>query len=404
MRIPTLALAVSASLFFGVAAYAQDWADDLTDAPKVLDDTFVPKNVKHLTLPEAKVLIQKTLELQDDRKYVDDPNFYCLINVVNWKSDAAATDSSAWFVYRGGKHWNAVNLEAARVYGGRNLAVLYLHLVQAVNDPAATEFDTFKTANPTADVDTMRSSYQAGRLNQFQDASGRTLKRVGGVTYVSGYPPTQLLDYRIEVTRKTIAPFQHAVALLGAVGQAGGAAMKLTNRTIAIWAGKLFDIQYSTSDILVKSLLGADRKELDKKTIDNEGNYHFDVSAAIPIRGIKQLQYDSTNFTATPKTVTSINAYGLLNLFFKAMDVKTNYTVWPPSLVAGVGLTGKPFDKPLLGLGFGYGKVSGFAGCVFNKVSQPGATPGSIDSHRERKFVFGVNISARQVADLLKKK
>ena len=180
--------------------------------------------------------------------------------------------------------------------------------------------------------------------------------------------------------------------------------MKLANRTVAIWAGQYYDTQYKTSDILVKVLTGAQQGKLDEKTFDNEGNYHYDVSAGIPIRGIKQLQYDSTNATATPKSATTTNAYGLVNLFVKAMDVKTDYAVWPPSFVAGVGLTGHPLDKPLLGLGFGYGKINGFAGCVFNKVSQPGATPGSTTSHREEKFVFGINLTARQLADLLKKK
>jgi hypothetical protein len=324
--------------------------------------------------------------------------------VVNWKTTSAATDSSAWFVFRGGNRWNAVNLEAARIYGSRKVAVLYVHLVQAVVDPVDADFDTFAAGKAGIDTAGMKAAFGMGRLAQFQDANGRSLMRVDGITYVTGYPPAVPLDYRIEVTRKTIAPFGHALALLGAVGQAGGAAMKLVNRTVAIWAGQYYDIQYSTSDILVKALLGIDQKELDKKTFDDEGNYHFDFSAGIPIRGIKQLQYDSTNATATPKSTTATNAYGLVNLFVKAMDVKTDYAVWPPSFVAGVGLTGHPLDKPLLGLGFGYGKINGFVGCVFNKVSQPGATPGATTSHREEKFVFGINLTARQLADLLKKK
>ena len=397
MRILSAALSLATMLLCQVAAYAQDWADDLIDAPKLLAQA-VPSNPKHLTMTEARALIENTLQLQDapDKHYVDDPKFYCIIHLVKWKDDSAQMDSTSWYVFRGGKTWNAVNLEGTRLYGNRHVAVLYVHWVQAVVDPADAAF----TATATKD------DYEKGRFSNFQDEHNRnTLMRVGGIVYVTGYPPTIPVDYRVEVTRKTIAPFGHLLALLSAASQAGGGArLALQNRTVAVWAGKQFDIQYGTSDILVKSQTGVDSKELDKKTFDDEGNYHFDFSAGIPVRGIKQLQYDTTNNTATPKTTTATNTYGLINYFINPVDVKTDYSVWPPSFVAGLGLTGHPFDKPLLGLGFGYGKVSGFVGCVFNKVTTPGATAGSTTSHREEKFVFGLNVTARQLADLLKKK
>lgn len=397
MRLSRVVLSLAAMLFFKGATHAQDWADDLIDTPKLLAQA-VPGNPKHLTMTEAKALVENTLQLQDApaKHYVDDPNFYCIIHLVKWKEDTAQMDSTAWFVFRGGKTWNAVKLEGTRLYGSRHVAVLYVHWVQAVMDPAGVAF----TATATKD------DYDRGRFSNFEDQYHRnTLMRIGGVVYVTGYPPTIPVDYRIEVTRKTIAPFGHLLALASAASQAGGGTrLTLQNRTVAIWAGKVFDTQYATSDVLVKAQTGADSKELDKKTFDDEGNYHFDFSAGIPIRGIKQLQYDTTNNTATPKTTTAANAYGLINYFINPIDVKTDYSVWPPSFVGGFGLTGRPFDKPMLGLGFGYGKVSGFVGCVFNKVTAPGATPLSTTSHREEKFVFGINVTARQLADLLKKK
>jgi hypothetical protein len=384
-------------LFYQVAAYPQDWADDLTDAPKALTDG-VPSNPKHLAMTEARALIENTLQLQDGpaTPYVEDPNFYCIIHLVKWKEASADMDSTAWFVFRGGNKWNAVNLEGARLYGSRHVAVLYVYWVQAVVDPAANAF----TATAT------REDYDKGRFANFEDQYHRnSLARIGDLVYVTGYPPTISVDYRIEVTRKTIAPFRNLLALASAASQAGGGArLTLQNRTVAVWAGKMFDVQYGTSDILVKAQTGADLKELNKKTFDDEGNYHFDFSAGIPIRGIKELKYDTTNNTATPTTTTAANAYGLFNYFFNPIDVKTDYTVWPPSIIGGIGLTGHPFDKPLLGLGFGYGKVSGFIGCVFNKVTTPGASPGETTSHREEKLVFGINVTARQLADLLKKK
>jgi hypothetical protein len=394
MRTIGIALLATA-LFIPAGAFGQDWADDISYAPHVLT-AGVPSNPKHLTMADARALIESTLQVQDApaKHYVDDPNFFCIIHLVNWKPDSATTDSMNWFVFRGGKNWNAINLEATRIYGSRKVAVLYVHWVQAVVRP--TNF----TATATAD------QFDHGPLGNFKDHYNRTLTRVGDTVFVNGYPPTIGLDYRIEVTRKTAAPFGNLIALLGgAAGQSGGPdTLVLQNQTVPVWAGKFEDVQYATSDITVKAETAVDSKVFDKKTFDNEGDYHFDFSAGIPIRGIKQLQYDTTNSTATPKATTAANSYGLVNYFIKPVDVKTSYAVWPPSFVAGVGLTGHPFDKPLLGLGFGYGKINGFVGCVFNKVTTPGGSPGSTSSHREEKFVFGINITARQLADLLKKK
>jgi len=212
------------------------------------------------------------------------------------------------------------------------------------------------------------------------------------------------IDYRIEVTKKEIAPVAHLLTLLGGVAHAAAPdTLVLDTHTVGVWAGRMYDIQYSTADVLVKAQSGPQSKELDKKTFDNEGNYHFDISAGIPINGVKELQYDPNAGTATPKAAATTNAYGLVNYFFRPVDVKTNYTVWPPSLLGGVGLTGHPGDKPFAGVGLGYGKLSGFVGCVFNKVKNSGTASGTTSGHREGKLVFGINITAKQVADLLGK-
>src|ERR1035441_5479559 len=81
MRILTIALAITTAAVVQTAAYSQDWADDLTNAPRVLAPESVPANLSPLTMSGARSLIENTLQVQDAPTvhYVDDPNFFCII-------------------------------------------------------------------------------------------------------------------------------------------------------------------------------------------------------------------------------------------------------------------------------------------------------------------------------------
>jgi hypothetical protein len=410
LRIGLRGLCLSALVC--AALQAQDYVE-------VVDDPFagltaaVPKNSHQLTYGEAKALIEATLQQKytPSPKFVDDPNFYCLIHTLVWRQPSKATDKpevdfKRWYVFRGGSNWGQVQLEGTRLYGSRKVAVLAVHWTQSVEVPTADEIA--KMAAAPADIASINSELANGPIRRFSDSSGKALEIKDGTIYVQGYPPLIPITYRVEVTHKLAAPWGHLLQLVS--GIATGGPQKLRNRTATIWSGRLMDLRYVPSDVVVRLLYDQALTEMDNQKFDDEGNYHFDISAGMPLRSINQLKYDTTGGAATPKTVTKYNLYGMLNYFFKAVDVKTNYSVWPPSILVGVGLTGRPWENPMLGLSFGTGKLSGFIGGAWSRVQTPGgvAAGGATTLNKQwdphPKLVFGINLTARQVADLLKPK
>ena len=147
------------------------------------------------------------------------------------------------------------------------------------------------------------------------------------------------------------------------------------------------------------------------QTYDDEGFARWDVSIGIPVKGVSEVQYNSADGTVQTKNVSKVNAYGLVHWYPYPVDLKSNYP-WQPSVVGGLSLSGKPLNKPFVGLAIGTHKpfpfrVNVFAGVVFNKVFSPStltagsaASPGQLNnnlqSHRVRKLLIGIDIPIPQ--------
>lgn len=154
------------------------------------------------------------------------------------------------------------------------------------------------------------------------------------------------------------------------------------------------------------------------QTYDDEGFARWDVSIGIPVKGVSEVQYNSTDGTVQAKTVSKVNAYGLFHWYPYPVDLKSDYP-WLPSVVGGLPLSGKPLNKPFVGLAIGTRKpfpfrVNVFAGVVFNKVFSPAtlptgssASPGQLnndlDSHRVRKLLVGIDIPIPQFIKAISK-
>ena len=156
-----------------------------------------------------------------------------------------------------------------------------------------------------------------------------------------------------------------------------------------------------------------------KNSYLNEGRYHWDVSVGMPVVSIKELEFSSENGIVTAKKKERQNAYGFLNLFPRAVDLKAKSYLTTPHFVVGVPISGKPLDRPVIGLGTGlytdFLKINFFAGVAFNKVREPKtlaagqpATTGQLESDfetkRVTKFVFGINFPVRQFIEAVKGK
>jgi hypothetical protein len=367
-----------------------------TSAPKPDKE---PSNSDELTIGVANefnptgVITPGTVDIIDGKQWdlienllpnlaVDD---YCVIQVVRWKEAAAAKDTSAkyeakdrWYLYH--KEIDPKNSAQAiwllqekqdgiRIFGSKRVAALLIHL------------------NALASWD---------------------------------------IKYAVKVTARIPANVQNVLDLAGVI------ATKDVERaaappTVNLWGGQLLtnindipsDIAFNGSIKFTNTDGGSDQqpKEYAKAYI-NEGRYHWDVSVGLPLKSFSEVQYDASSGVVTAKKTERQNAYGLLNLFLKpkGVDLSDESAFKTLHFVVGVPISGKPLDRPMVGLGMGFYKTkikfNIFAGPVFNRVREPRtlqtgdvATDAALQSDlRTRwvtKFIFGINMPVRQFVKAL---
>lgn len=237
------------------------------------------------------------------------------------------------------------------------------------------------------------------------------------------------IKYTVDVKRKTPGPIQNILDLAAIVAPGAGLASSRPTPPPSFWGGRLLLLQDVPADIVVKSdivfVTGDNQAEQQSKvyskTYDNEGRYHWDVSVGLPVKSFKEVQYDAEGGQVRAKEVNRQNAYGFLNVFFnpRGVDTKGDEFYKTPHLVLGVPISGKPLDRPMVGLGMGSYKTGFkfnlFGGIVFNRVREPqtlaagqAATGAQLESdlrtRRVRKFIFGFNIPVKQFKDALTSK
>lgn len=238
-------------------------------------------------------------------------------------------------------------------------------------------------------------------------------------------PRTWDVKYKVDINLRIPKPIENAIQLgrfLGGAGLTGECEPPLTRN---IWGGRLMLVRYQASDVIVKlnTVTGGGSGEPvsqskdDEKQYLNEGRYHWDVSVGMPVKAFKELEFSSEDGIVTAKKVDRQNAYGFLNLYPQAVDLHGKSYFTTLHAVLGVPISGKPLDRPLIGLGTGFYtklfKMNFFAGVSFNKIREPrtlaegeAATESQLQSdiqtRRVKKFVFGINFPIKQFIDAVK--
>ena len=231
--------------------------------------------------------------------------------------------------------------------------------------------------------------------------------------------PFSKLAYRIDVTKKLPAPVSNLLSLINFAGQ-GDEFNKEAPEPIAIWGGRLMDVRYVPSDMVVRLNQAGDVgnvTQLSQHTYDNEGRYFWDVSIALPVNQLKQVEYTvdaATNqSTVSAKTIDRQKILGMLNLYWPPVDTKGTKFSLIPHPVFGLALSSRPLDRIVVGGSVGLNRFQIFAGVAFNRVRVPqtlqvgdAATDAQLQSdlvaHTDKKFVVGLNLPLRQVLDALK--
>ena len=155
---------------------------------------------------------------------------------------------------------------------------------------------------------------------------------------------------------------------------------------------------------------------LDSQVFDNEGLYHFDFSVAVPIRKISEISYVSSSNSLVPSKVDKQTTFGVIDYYFKPIDIKgSGWSLYPHAL-AGVAIDSHPLKRVLIGGGYGPLLAHFYMGLVLDTQSlPPGASCGKIPTTEQLSsgalqnricpgFSLGLNVSVGSVLDSLKSK
>lgn len=317
----------------------------------------------------AALLLKSTVCHEAKGCQIEAKDFYAVIHILRWSDPSGSSKdqtaiSQNWYVYHSGLWTQDKFTDAKRLYGAKYVYFLFVHL----------------NVRPSSHPYTAR--------------------------------------YEFEITKKTPSNIE-AIFLLAQLAASPGALT--TEEPKNVWGGRRVEIGLQPSDITISPRYVTDASSANRgnelanaQTFDNEGKHYWDVSLAIPIKKISELQFDSTNSTVTPSKIATTNAFGVLNLYLPSVDLKGTSYSYIPHPIAGVALSHQPLHKILIGGAVGLHYAQLYAGALLVKQQhlaglQTGSPATSSQvasaSHYEydTQFTVGINLPVRTAIDALKK-
>jgi hypothetical protein len=240
--------------------------------------------------------------------------------------------------------------------------------------------------------------------------------------------------YTVNVTKKTPANLAHLFAIAQAAGLNStssapsantradllAAARAANPSTLSYWGGGYVVLKYKTSTITVVSSVesgSTTTAQLGQTIYDNEGLLYWDVSFAVPIRKVSQVQVNQVAGTLAPVSVNQQDVLAVVDgyLPYLGLDPSKNVLEHWPHPLAGVGIASQPLHKILVGGAWGPSFSEIYMGVLFVKQpifpnsnscsSTPDTTPAPATAyHFCKQFSIGLNLQVSSILDKLTKK
>ncbi|MBL8237700.1 MAG: hypothetical protein JNM66_09790 [Bryobacterales bacterium] len=297
-------------------------------------------------------------------------SFGALVHLVRYEDPKAGAEAGVerdvWLACnRGGtdpmKRDRLVCGTNVRLYGRRNVAVLFIHTnIEFSLTPNA---DLARTPNATA-----------GRVAYYGSAK-----------------------------KKLPVPLENLQGLLQIAGaMAAGAAPR-----VALLGHGFFHEMPLPSNVTVtgarKTADGVTRVGA-KTELVNEGFYFVDFTLGVPLSKLTAVEFVDASKSFQPKTVNRQSAYGMASLYFLPVDLSAGTRrYWMPRAVFGVGVTGKLGHNFMIGGALGLPSLQFFVGSEFAKPNDAQRAAGVADRFRSR-VTFGLNIPVMSAIQKLKAK
>jgi len=222
------------------------------------------------------------------------------------------------------------------------------------------------------------------------------------------------ITYKIDISKKNPVWRDDLKTLAGAfIPQGGLTSLELEFTEEQALLGKRLDmeIDYPTSDITITGIRGTaaegqtTTKVIATKKYDNEKNYWVDFGFVIPLKSVKELQFNSDGKLVQPKPVEKNNIFGTVGLFpFGSVNTKgDNLLRLSPQIIYGMALDKNPWNHQLFALGLGLKWVQPFAGVVGTRSAIAGADDKIAGYKWNWKFTYGIQIPISKLTDFVKK-
>lgn len=322
---------------------------------------------------------------------LDATDTYAIIHVLAWgppakdsSNDVKSIKSTNWYVYRkhGNAwigHWGQADFSGNnRLYGAGTIVFLYVELNASVDtcDPYHVRYQlTISKRVPT----NIQAVQQLAQIIIPSDAAAK---------------------------KPTIA--------------APCPAYVLTN----VWGGRVIKVGYKTSDIKIDSYQVTQTAGPPPTSVStplsasvsliNEKKQWWDVSVAVPVKSVSDLQYTSSNDTVVPTKITKQNVFAVADLYLPPIDLAgTTYSMIPHPII-GVSMASQPLHSILVGGAVGLHFAEIYVGSDFVKQqtlsglsSGSAATPQQLSSATSNKFkaqfVVGINLPVKAAYSALTK-
>ena len=229
------------------------------------------------------------------------------------------------------------------------------------------------------------------------------------------------VSYKIDITKMPSQFLQDAKTLLSVVGVVAPPPANPVLPSppppppvyVGYWGYGDISSEYTTSSVKVTPTQDAGtpapsttdpknntaKDALTVNTYTNEGRAYFGLGIAVPVKKTKDVQYQSSNGTLVPTTVTKQNAYATLDLYLPPALPGLMAVRYIPHVFIGLPLSGKVFQQPMVGAAVGLPWLQVFGGEVFDRGND---TVNGMTTKTTHQFTFGIKISVGAAASALK--
>jgi hypothetical protein len=291
------------------------------------------------------------------------------------------------------------------------VAVLFLHVnARGVNKALIPPAELSAAGFTAAQVNAVPDGVEFSASDAGFDLLSSTKKNLVPLSGYLVHSEQFRVRYKADISGKLPSAIGDLAALLFPSAQSL-TTPGVTTAPVAIWGGGVMAVDPIPSDIKVSGarlpkatgIVAASPTAIGEKTIDNEGRYWWDLSAGVPVKGIKELNFDSATQQVAPKEVSRQSLVAFFNVFPRKLDTKADRQGIVPVFLVGMAVADRPLDRIVFAGGLGINKVQFFAGTAYTNKQFPGATPGSVVTARRTNLIFGLNIPLRQAVSFLKK-